>query len=171
MWTIALLGGVVIVLISYVALRSRYYRTVFSEGNFREFHQKLAAAISRAMCKPSHDQPSPNDGTGFATRAGLAVAVTCNSQDGRQTLHVSLSQIGQITTHAVCSRFGFFTTVMFESLNVELSPYYTDSGVHHLVFRFPTFPSLQFHDFDTAFARYLKDYKPLPFRHEPTKAV
>jgi hypothetical protein len=55
---------------------------------------------------------------------------------------------------------------MFENLKAELSPFYTNNGVHHLVFRFYTGANLQLCEFDAAFARYAKDYKPVPFRQK-----
>jgi hypothetical protein len=166
MWALAIVAGVVVVLILYVAYRGRYYRAVFSEENFREFHEKLSAAISQAQRKSPGEPPSPNDGTGFTTRAGLAVGVTWKCQEGVQAVHLSLSQVGQVTTRAVCSRFGFFTIVMFEDLKAELSPFYTNSGVHHLLFRFPAGMNLLLRNFDATFARYSNDYRPIPFRHE-----
>jgi len=170
MWILVVIGGLVVVIILYVASRSRYYGRLYSIENFREFYQKLSAAIVTAQCKGQVPSPSPNDGTGFVTTAGLGVAVTCRKSDeSNQMVHVSLSQPGQATTHALCARFAFFVVAMFGGIKGELTPYYTDSGVHHLVFRFQT-AILQLQDFDTTYARYVSDFKPIPFRHEKIKS-
>jgi len=170
MWTLVVIGGLIAVVALYVVSRGRYYGRLFSVASFREFHEKLSAAIAAAQRKGQDQPPSTNDGTAFVTTSGLGVAVTCSKRvDGNQTVHISLSQPGQTTTHALCSRFAFFSVAMFEGMKSDLSPYYTDSGIHHLVFRFQTLIS-QLQDFDVTYARYLSDYKPIPFRHEKMKS-
>jgi hypothetical protein len=168
MWPAVIIAvSIVVVLLAlYVASRGRYYSRIFSEGSFREFHDALARAIEAAQGKGPEQPPSPDDGTGFVTSAGIAAGVTCTRErDGTQILHISLSQAGQITTHALCSRFGFFATTLLGNVKGSLTPYFTDSGVHHLVFRFST-AITQLEGFDSCYARYVKEYKPIPFRHE-----
>lgn len=166
MWILAVIGGLVVLVALYVACRGRYYTRLFSARSFREFHRGLSRAIEAAQRKAPDQPPSRDDGTAFVTDSGLAVAVTSSKgDDGNQALHISLSQPGQVTTHALCSRFGFFAVAMFEDVKGELTPYYTDSGVHHLVFRLQT-PTVHLQNFDLCFARYLSNYKPVPFRHE-----
>jgi hypothetical protein len=171
MWILVISGGLILAIItSFVIFRGRYYRGLFSAESFREFHQGLSKGITAATSKAPNQTPSPDDATAFVTSFGLAAGVTSNiGEDGRQTLHISMSQPGQITTHTVCSRFGFFTIVMFGGLKAELSPYYTESGVHHLVFRFETVVTSVL-DFDAAYARYLKDYRAVPFQQTKLKS-
>jgi len=170
MW-IAIVSIVLIALVVwYVVSRGRYYNRIFSGESFREFHGALSRAVAAAQRKQPDEPPSVDDGTGFVTSAGLAVGVTCGKGGtGIQILHISLSQAGQVTTHALCSRFGFFVAAMLGDMKGELTPYYTDSGVHHLVFRFEA-PALRLQDFDSSYARYSSDYKPVPFRHEKMKS-
>jgi len=169
MWPIVVFGGLIVVVALCVASRGRYYGRLFSVDNFREFHGALSRAVAAAQSKQPNEPPSPDDGTGFVTSSGLAVAVSYSKADtGIQTLHISLSQAGQVTTHALCSRFGFFVATMLSHIRSELTPYYTDSGVHHLVFRFQA-TALRLQDFDSSYARYAGDYKPIPFRHEKMK--
>ena len=58
---------------------------------------------------------------------------------------------------------------MFSDMQFELTPYYTDSGVHHLVFQFQT-SVIRLHDFDSSYERYTNDYKrgdkSIRFRYE-----
>src|SRR5262245_57393078 len=114
MWLAVVIAIVIVIALMalYVASRGRYYRRIFSEESFREFHDSLSRAIAAAQTKGRDQPPSAEDGTGFVTSAGLAVGVTCNRENDIQTLHISLSQAGQITTHALCSRFGFFAVTI-----------------------------------------------------------
>jgi hypothetical protein len=167
------IAAVILVLILvawYVASSGGYYKRLFSRESFREFHGGLSRAIAAAQRMQPGELPSVDGGTAFVTSSGLAIGVTCYKEDTAiQTLHISLSQAGQLTTHAACSRFGFFVTAMLGDMKGELIPYYTDSGVHHLVFRFQA-PALRLEDFDSSYARYSSDYKPVPFRHEKMKS-
>jgi len=165
MW-IAVVASLIVLIAVFVATRGRYYKRLFSTESFREFHGSLSRAVELAQHKRPDQPPALEDGTAFVTEAGLAVGVTCtNGDDGHQTLHISLSQRGNVTTHAVCSRFGFFVAAMLGSAKGELTPFYADSGVHHLVFRLQAL-TIQVQSFDSSYARYLNDYKPVPFRHE-----
>ena len=166
MWDLILFGGLIVVVALFVVSNFRYYKRLFSAESFREFHRGLSMAIETARRKAPDQPPSGGDGTVFVTRSGLAVAVTFeNGDEGNQTIHISLSQAGRVTTDSVCSRFAFFAVAMFGGVKLELTPYYTDSGVHHLVFRLRG-PAVHLKDFDSTYARFAEDYKPIPFRHE-----
>jgi hypothetical protein len=176
MWELVLFGGLISVVALLVVSKFRYCKRLFSTESFREFHRELSNAIETAQRKAPDQPPSGDDGTAFVTHSGLAVAVTAeNGAEGNQTIHISLSQAGRVTTHSVCSRFAFFAVAMFRGVNLELVPYYTDSGVHHLLFRLRG-PAVHLQDFDSTYPRWAKDYRPIPFRHEklessPSKPV
>ena len=165
MWIPVVIAVLIVLVALYVTLRGRYYARLFSAESFREFHSALSKAVDVAQHKPPDQRPSTADGTGFVTGPGLAVCVTCSKgDDGIQTLHISLSQARPVT-RAVCSRFGFFALVMLGDAKGELTPYFTASGVHHLVFRLQA-ATIPLQDFESSLARYLTDYKPIPFRYE-----
>jgi hypothetical protein len=165
MWIAAVIAVLIVLAVLYMASRSRYYARLFSAESFREFHGGLSKGIEIAQRKNPDEPPSLDDGTAFVTGPGLAVAVTCTRHNGFDELHISLSQAGQVTTHALCSRFSFFAAIIVGDTKGELTPYYTESGVHHLVFRNCT-PSIPLRNFDSTYARYLSDYTPVPFRCE-----
>jgi hypothetical protein len=170
MWTLVVIGGLILIVGFFVLSRGRYYGRLFSVDSFREFHGTLSKAFAVAQGKQPNEPASINDGTGFMTSSGLAVGVSCSKEStGTQKLHVSLSQPGNITTHELCSRFGFFVVAMLGDARGEFTPFYTDSGVHHLVFRFQA-PVMRLQDFDSSYAQYLSSYKPIAFRHEKMKS-
>jgi len=176
MWDLVL-GGLIWVVALFVAYRVRYCKRLVSAESFREFHRGLSRAIETAQRKAPDQPPSGDDGTAFVTLSGLTVVVTFENDEGNQTIHISLSQAGQVTSHTVCSRFAFFAAAMFGDVKLELTPYYTDSGVHHLVFGLRG-PAVHLQDFDSTYPRYAKNYRPMLFRHErleskenPPKAV
>ena len=150
----------------YIVSLSRYYGRMFSEANFRAFHSGLSTAVKTAQEKGEDADPSLDDGTAFVTDAGLAVGATWNGyEDGAHTLHISMSQPGGNTTHAACSRFGFFALAMLQDNKAELTPFFTESGVHHLVFRFQS-QDLKILDFKASDSAYRAEYKAIPFKYE-----
>lgn len=160
-----LVGSVVVILIAaYVVSRGRYYKRMFSDENFREFHARLSQAIEKAMGKNENQDPNLEDGTAFLTDAGLGIAVTFDPDVGGYVLHVSFSQPSGPTTHSVCSRFGFFTVAMLRVNESEVVPYFTKSGVHHLRFKFQS-QDVTVLDFEKSFSHYLHDYRPVPFQY------
>lgn len=163
-WSV-LVGSVVVILIAaFVVTRGRYYRRMFSDGNFREFHARLSQAIEKAMVKNQNQDPSLEDGTAFLTDAGLAISVTFNPDDDEvYALHVSISQPSGPTTHSVCSRFGFFIVAMLWDNKSEVVPFFTKSGVHHLRFEFQS-QDVTLLDFEKSFSHYLNEYRPVPFQ-------
>lgn len=162
---------VVVVVGGYFAWLSRYYKRMNSEENFREFHSRLSQAVGVADSRNAVDQPSLEDGTAFLTKAGLAVCVTFGTDDdGFERLHVSMSQPGDRTTQSVSSRFGFFATAMFGENKADLMPYFTESGIHHLVFFFRRhIRDLTIRQFDEAYSVYLAEYTPIPFEFQPVE--
>jgi len=165
MWIFIVLAVVVALVGAFIASRARYYGRMFSESNFRAFHEALSRAVEVFKGKGADGQPSPEDGSAFVTDAGLAIGVTFSTdENGFQALHISMSQPGRQTTHSVCSRFGFFAVAMLGGKKAELIPYFTESGVHHLVFRFQS-RDVRVDGFDNAHAMYRDEYKPIPFEY------
>lgn len=142
----------------------RYDRRMYSETHWREFHSRMATAIETARRKPAGAHPDRLDGTAFETSAGLLVAVTGGRfESGEPQLHISFSQPGRLTTHRVCSHFGFYVIMMVGGQAAEIAPFYsTNSGVHHLLFKLRT-ATLNLADFATCYAAHRKHYEPLPY--------
>jgi len=167
MWIlIAIVGLIVLAVGAYIVPRHRYYGRMFSEANFRAFHSGLSRAVDVAQEKSAGNPPNVEDGSAFMTDAGLAVGVTApTGESGQHALHISMSQPGARTTHAVCSRFGFFAVAMLGGEKVEITPYFTESGVHHLVIRsHPREASVL--AFDEAHSVYLNKYRAIPFEYQ-----
>jgi hypothetical protein len=170
MWQAIVVAIVVAGVATFVLLKLRYYSRMFSESHFREFHGSLAAAIHAAMQDPGATQdPGADQRTPrFVTRAGLTVAVTFSSlSEGRYTLYISLSQPGQVPTHAVGRHFGTFIVAMLQGNKAELTPYFTDSGVRHLPFQLAA-PTVTVQDFDAsnaAYREFIHEDKALEFEY------
>jgi hypothetical protein len=163
MWE-AVVVAIMVALLAVLGLsKVRYYRRMFSEDHFREFHGALAVAIRSATQDPGADER-----TRFITRAGLGAAVTFSSpREGRYALHISLSQPGRMTTHAVSSHFGAFIVAMLQGNNAELTPYFTNTGVRHFPFQIAA-PTATVQDFESSYSAYrqfLRERKPLPFEY------
>lgn len=149
----------------WVFRRGQYYDELFSEESYASFHSGLLRAIAAVREADPDSEPSVDNNTAFVVSPGLAVGVTYStSSDGGQALHVSMSQTDRPTTHAACSRFGYFAVVMLNKNTARLFPYFTQSGVHHLVFEFDKGVELQVQPLDETMKSYEEDYKPIPFK-------
>jgi hypothetical protein len=137
-----------LVLAGFVAQRAKYHRRLFSDAHFREVYDAFVPALG--------------SGRAFVTSAGLTVAVTRTEADDRRILHVSLSQASGYTTYAVAGRFGFFLVAILNRNKMDLDPFFTRSGVRHLVFTSPAAP-LEINDFDNVIQQYRRGYRPLPY--------
>lgn len=60
-------------------------------------------------------------------------------------------------------------TLMLAENNAEITPFFTESGVHHLAFRLQS-QDLNVPDFATAQALYLDEYSPVPFQYQEAEA-
>ena len=163
----AMFAGLAILGMAAFALwRGSYYRRIYSDEHFREFHRRLSEAIERAKLSEPGTTPAVEAKTAFVTDAGLAVAVTFDADEQRrQVLHISLSQPGSATTHAVCARFGFFVPAMLSENKAVLTPTCTSSGVHHLRFTFPS-REVSIREFGSCYTDYQQEYRPIPFQSE-----
>jgi hypothetical protein len=167
MWILLIIVALIaIATVVYTVSSGRHYGRMFSDANFRAFHNALSRAIEVARGKSASSEFSLDDGTAFVTDAGLGVSVTLFPQgDGSHALHIAMSQAGRHTTHSVCSRFGFFTVAMLKDNKAELVPYFTASSVHHLVFRLQS-PDVAVQDFDATYSQYRDEYRPIPFQYQ-----
>jgi hypothetical protein len=158
--------GLGLLVILYVVRRIRFYRRQLSEASFRAFHDGLSRALQAAKVK-AEGPPSVEDGSAFVTEAGIAGAVTLSTDEqGCHLLHISLSQPGGIITRAVACHVGFLVVATLEGNTCELSPYFTGSGVHHLVFRLPSRDVIA-RPFAESYSAYLSGYRPVPYVYEP----
>jgi hypothetical protein len=167
MWIAGVITALVVFVVAlYIVKSRRYYKRMFSEANFRAFHSGLSKAIEAAKGRDADALPSPENGSAFVTEAGLGVCVTYDTAEGgSEVLTISMSQPGRHTTHAVCSRFGFFALVMLQENKAEFAPFFTQSGVHYLVFQFES-RDPRVRDFDDTYAGYVADYKHIPFEDQ-----
>ena len=148
-----------------VSRRMSLYRRMFSEGNFREFHERFAAAVqtvTEVRRRAVNEADATVAGDSFVTSAQLAIAVTASLANGRHVLHVSLSQTSGYTTSSVANRFGFFLITMLDQNKLELDLFFTPSRVHHLVFTSDT-DGLRVSDFASVDEHCRSGYRPLPY--------
>jgi hypothetical protein len=54
---------------------------------------------------------------------------------------------------------------MLRANEAELVPFFAESRVHHLVFRFKS-QDLKVQDFDGVYAAYQAEYSPIPFKYQ-----
>jgi hypothetical protein len=163
-----IVAGVVVVVVGVRAITQRY-RNWFSDAHFQEVHARFVRAIeAMEAARGSAGSPDPTDA--FVTSAQLAIVVTGHVADGRQVLHVSLSQRQGITTHAVASRFAFFLVTILDRNHLKLTPFVTPSAVRHLVFTWDGGP-LKLNDFATVMGHYRTRYRPVPFRALSTEDI
>lgn len=167
MWIVIVFATLTVMAVAgYSVSRGRCCKQMFSKANFQSFHKRLSDALEVAKRKENRSRPSVVDGSAFVTGAGLAIGVSFScSESGNQALHISMSQPGEQTTHAVCSRFGFFASAMLRENQAELTPFFTESGVHHLMFRFRS-PDVSVQEFNEAYSAYASGYKPVPFVYQ-----
>jgi hypothetical protein len=144
----------------------RYYGRMFSESHFREFHTALAAAIRATATMEELQMPGADDSARFITKAGLGAAATFSRRpSGGYNLHISLSQPGRMTTHAVSGHFGLFILAMLQGNKAGLTAYFTDTGVRHLSFELAS-PTVVVEAFETAYfgySKYFREHKTIPF--------
>ena len=146
----AIVGVVVALAVAgHVARRAKYYGRLFSDAHFREVYDEFVPALGAEHA--------------FVTSAGLAIAVTRTEVDDRRVVHVSLSQASGYTTSSVAGRFGFFLVAILNRNKMDLDPFFTRTGVHHLVFASPAATPVEINDFDTVMQDYRRNYRPLPY--------
>ncbi len=152
------------VMIAALAIsRKRYYSALFHESTFQRFYESMSKAVMASIQMRS--APSIDSGTAFVLPEGIAASVTFDKEDGHFQLHISLSQSDRRTTHAVASRFGYFVLAMLNKNRAKLSPFFTASGVHHLIFALDT-ADIVLNRFDESYSDYNHHYRPIPFESD-----
>lgn len=166
-WLIGI-GAVVLIIGAWLTRTSRYYARMFAEDSFLEFHEKFARALASAEARMAQAAP-PNleDASAFITRPGLAVGVSVDAGEGGGcALAVSMSQAATSTTHSVCGRYGFFVLAMLRTHELEVTPFYTPSGVHHMHIVLPS-SAIELQDFESTYDLYTMEGRPIPFEAAP----
>lgn len=168
MWEVVT-AAILIALIAVLALsRVRYYRRMFSDSHFREFHNAMATAIHAASATGDPQEKTNEGEIFFTTKAGLGAVVTFSAlPEGGYNLHISLSQPGRMTTSAVSRHFGLFIIAMLQGNKAELMPYFTDTGVRHLSFQLPS-PVATIQDYGAArlsYEKYVRENRTVSFEY------
>ena len=162
-WILIPLLLIVLLILIFLISKSRYYRRMFSQGHFLEVHERFTAALRTALKCSGDTTPNPDDGTAFISSAGLLIAVSNHFEEGRHALHVSISQPGVVNTHAVANRFSFFFLAILGGNTMDLSPFYSQNHVQHLVLIRDN-PELQINAFEESYADYRRNFRPIPFQ-------
>ncbi len=163
-WTaLGLALGVVFALVVSIARSARRSGHMLSDAHWAELHERFARAIDtvEAAARTAAGDAVAQDA--FVTSARLAIAVTMHQADERWVLHVSLSQPSSMIMNAVAQRVGFFLVTTLHRNKMQLDPFVTASGVHHLVFAWDGTP-LVLDDLGTVMAHCRTRRRPLPFR-------
>ncbi len=128
-------GAVVVLMVAAFLLvrKSRYYRRIFSDAHYAE----IAGWTSRMVARHPVEEPSPEDGTALLTSAGLALAYTSHTSEGRRSLHFSVSQARGYTTGAVGRRVLFLWIRLLHRNRCEANLFQAESTVYHAVFSMP----------------------------------
>jgi hypothetical protein len=107
------------------------------------------------------------------TSQGLALVVTRHRTDEAAVLHVSISQRDRPTTQAVASRAAFIILAALARNPAELSPFFTESRVFHLVLVYRgeamTRP-LELRPADEVLVEYMTGYRPVSFAYRELPA-
>jgi hypothetical protein len=175
-WGSAALLAFGVVALIYVVRRARYYGRLFAPAHLREIHAALVELVERV---PERDDPTaapaPDDASDCSrvTSQGLALVVTRHRTDEAAVLHVSISQRDRPTTQAVASRAAFIILAALARNPAELSPFFTESRVFHLVLVYRgeamTRP-LELRPADEVLVEYMTGYRPVSFAYRELPA-
>ena len=161
--TLAVLATAGVGIAAFVGSRRRKLAAILSRAHFEELHELFVTGVRAAESSPDAE-PDPEAGTAFVTSAGIGIGISAAADDA-QRLHVSISQVGTVTTSAVASRVAFFVLATLGRNKLAVDPFVTHSRVHHLEVAHQH-ASLAVRPFAEVFAAYEHHYEPLPFRLE-----
>jgi len=165
MWgLIVLIVLVVAVIWWHVVAGNRYYKKLYSEAHFREVYDSFVQMVKRAEEKCGKG-PADEQREHYVTSAGLVVVVTVDPMGSGKELHVSMSQRGTVTLHAVSEYFGGFFLNILSPNKIIFTPFFTESQVHHLVFRYNG--ELMFETFEEAYRQTNENPKRIPYEFHP----
>ena len=158
LFVIAALIGLIV-----LALRKKtaYYQKIYSDAHYAEISRWLVDALALGPVS----QPSVENRTGFQTSAQIALSFSRKIEGGKDLIHLGVSQVGNITTHAVASRIGFFMVQLLNKNRADADFFFTESGVHHLVFQKQAGGEWVVNDVPSALEQ-MAQYEPLPFHAE-----
>ncbi|MCP4149381.1 MAG: hypothetical protein GY757_16660 [bacterium] len=153
---VALIVGVVVL---YLMKSSKYYKTIFSEEHYSVIFDWLETALKIGPIK----NPSENDGSTMQTPQGCGFGLTRKIKDGKDTIHISISEIRGYTTHGVAHRMAFLLLEMLNGNKSHCNLFYTESSIHHIVLQKEETGDWKINDKQEVIAG-MNNYKPLPFR-------
>ena len=125
--------AVLAVLAFLLVRRSRYYGRIYSDTHYAEIAQWASGMIGRHPVA----EPSAENGTAVVTSAGLVLAYTSVVNEGRRSVHFSVSQAGGYTTGAVGRRVLFLLIRLLHQNRCEAHLSQGESTVYHAVFTMP----------------------------------
>ena len=112
----------------FVKSKSRYYSRIYSDEHYSEVCNWLVSVLSLGAVS----ELSSTDDTTLRSSAGCGFTFT-RRIDELDTIHIAISQIGNITTHAVSNQFACLIVRLLDQNKAEADFFWTDSGVHHVV--------------------------------------
>ncbi len=116
------------VIIFFLRGKSKYYGTIYSENHYTEIYDWIKSVVKL----DSAEEPSFDNGTAFSSTAGCGFTFSRNV-DEEDTIHIAISQIDTLTTHAVCGRIAFLIVLILNKNKVNVDLYFTESLVHHVI--------------------------------------
>ena len=128
-------------------------------------YAEIALWLADALKLGPVGKPSMENRTGFQTSAQIGLSFSREIEDDKDLIHLAVSQVGNITTHAVANRIGFFMVQLLNKNKADADFFFTESGVHHLVFQRQSGGEWVLNDVPSALAG-MENYEPLPFHAE-----
>lgn len=156
------IGAVVVVIVAaiLIAKKSRDYRKIFNDDHYEE----VAEWAKKVLDIYPVEESSLDNGTALQTNAGLAIAYTSRIDEGRRSVHFSISQTSGYTTGAVGGRFVFLLIRLLNKNKSEANLFRTDSSVHHAVFSLPQDQDWELETVANTLAD-MKKYQPPPISY------
>ena len=132
--TYAIGATAILAVLAFLLVRkSRRYGRIFSDTHYTEIVRWASGMSGRLPV----EEPSPESGTAVVTSAGLALAYTSVVNEGRRSVHFSISQAGGYTTGAVGRRILFLLIRLLHQNRCEANLFQAESTVYHGVFSMP----------------------------------
>ncbi|BCM92892.1 hypothetical protein IAD21_04776 [Abditibacteriota bacterium] len=153
---VAIIGGIVFSL----RRKGKYYDEIFSDDHYAEIVNWLRSVLKLG---PVAD-PEPENNTAFQTSAGCGLTFTREIGE-KDIVHIAISQVGHVTTHAVCNRIAFLIAQALTSNDAEGDFLYTESNIHHILFVKDAGDEWDTKETDIVIAE-MKFYEPPPFQFQ-----
>ncbi|MFX0152299.1 MAG: hypothetical protein ACFFAJ_16040 [Candidatus Hodarchaeota archaeon] len=132
---LAILGIVVLVVAVYMASRLKRYSKIFNTNHYYEIYRKIGeikeAAIKNIESEESDALWNKADPRALFTEAGLAIFYTISKTDNKYEHHVSISQYGRYTPHAVGEHFILYVADIMSWKIQKAIFFFTELPVYH----------------------------------------